>query len=63
MVQAFALQDVRAIGRNDDHENPHRSTNFKHLVDAVSVTSVAYHHDRVLGRQWCEMILQPCRAC
>mmetsp|Transcript_1845 Transcript_1845/g.5894 ORF Transcript_1845/g.5894 Transcript_1845/m.5894 type:complete len:213 (+) Transcript_1845:965-1603(+) len=67
VVQIFTLQDVRAMRRQNDHENPHRCTNLKHLVDGMSVTSIAYHHGRVLRRQvgnaWREVILEPGREC
>mmetsp|Transcript_18 Transcript_18/g.75 ORF Transcript_18/g.75 Transcript_18/m.75 type:complete len:235 (+) Transcript_18:907-1611(+) len=67
VVQIFALQDMRAMGRQNDHENPHCCTNLKHLVDCVSITSVTNHHGRILRRQIGntrrEMILQPSREC
>lgn len=61
------MRDMRAIGRQNDHENPHCCTNLKHLIDGVSVTSIAYHNGRILGRQirdtWHEVIFQPGCEC
>ena len=50
VVEVLSLQQMRAMWRKKNHQNPQRRACVKHFVYDVRVVSVAYHDRRILRR-------------